>query len=112
MQSFTQFFLEYHRNNADGSPHQDLNAHGGKGGGIGGVGLDAKIPYIVGDREEEIKPGAYTGTPMHDILKKIGANFEAGRTLENYKGSGNDCIMKIGPVGAEIQIIKGIQAPK
>jgi hypothetical protein len=112
MQSFTQFFLEYRHNYADGTKAQSLNAHNGKGGGIGGVGLGAKIPYIVGDREEEIKPGVYMDAKMHQILGKIGANFEVGKVLKNYKNSGNDCIMKMGPTGPMIQIIKGIQAPK
>lgn len=112
MQSFSQFFLEYRHNYGDGTRAQSLNAHNGKGGGIGGVSLNAKIPYVVGDRQEDIKPGTYMGPKMQQILSKIGANFEAGKRLENYKNSGNDCIMIMGPNGPMIQIIKGIQDPK
>lgn len=101
--------LEYRHNYGDGTKAQSLNAHNGKGGGAGGVSMDAKIPYIVGDRQEEVKPGVYQGVMLNDILSKIGAKFQAGKVLKNYKNSGNDCIMKIGPAGPMVQIIKNPQ---
>ena len=107
MVSFKQFLLEYQHNYGDDTAAQSIKAHNGKGG-LGSVALDAKIPYIVGDRQEEIQPGVYQGAKLNEILSKIGATFQAGKVLKNYKTSGNDCIMKIGPAGPMVQIIKGL----
>ena len=80
-------FLEYAHNTVFGAA-QSIKAHNGKGGGLG-VGLDAKIPHIVGDRQEEIRPGTYIRgcKQFNDILAKIGCDFEYGKKLENYKNS-------------------------
>lgn len=106
-------FLEYAHNTVFGAA-QSIKAHNGKGGGLG-VGLDAKIPHIVGDRQEEIRPGTYIRgcKQFNDILAKIGCDFEYGKKLENYKNSGNDCVMNRDMVGNDIiVIIKGIQKIK
>jgi hypothetical protein len=100
--------MEYRHNYGDGTKAQSLNVHNGKGGGIGGVSMTAKIPYIVGERQQQIKPGVYRGKKMENVLSAIGANFEDGKVLKNYKNSGNDCIMKIDANGPIIQIVKQI----
>lgn len=91
MKSFTEFFLEYAHNYADGTPAQSIKAHNGKGGGIG-VGLDAKIQHIVGPyQKKNIKLNVAGSILTYPELEEIGIkdamNLKLPHVFKNVKNS-------------------------
>ena len=108
MKSFTEFFLEYHHNLADGTkqihtPFVGKNGNGpGKGSNPTIDPLSREIPQIVGDYKAKNplihKPGRiFIGPHLTDILAEYELEFENGKTKQ-IKNSPNALQMYINPI--------------
>jgi len=88
---FTQFFLEYRHNLADGSPAPSIQAHNGKNPNR----IDKKYLFTKGDRKHDNPkmdvPGSILTLPE---LEEMGIkDFQDGKTLYNFKNSNTDIQM-------------------
>lgn len=88
MKSFTEFFLEYRHDLADGTPAPSIQAHNGKNPNR--VGPDKKYLYTKGDRpldNPKLKVPNSTLTALE--LGELGiTDFTDGNVYDNFKNSG------------------------